>query len=177
MTFSFTGHTFPGLIEYRIASSREQGAAAGQTQLNSETPQLKITTEQHLRINRRHQRIEIELPCEVGLPGESLTTVRLLNLSDGGLKFECGLQQINQLLPEEQRTPGMVMDVVLQVLLRLSSEGSRSPSVSGTARLAHYERLAQDRFHVGIELVQLDKAEQRKLEDYINDNISNTQDA
>jgi hypothetical protein len=138
---------------------------------------LNITTEQHLRINRRHQRIEIEIPCEVGLPGESLTAVRLLNLSDGGLKFECGLQQINQLLPEEQRTPGMVMDVVLDVRLSLTSGNSRSPTVNGRARLAHYERLAQDRFHVGIELVELEKEQQRKLEDYINDKVSDAQDA
>lgn len=154
-----------------------QGAAAGCTQLTYEAPQLKITTEQHLRINRRHQRIEIELPCEVGLPGESQTAVRLLNLSDGGMKFECGLQQINQLLPEEQRTPGMVMDVVLDVHLKLASGNSRAPTVSGRARLAHYERLAQDRFHVGIEFVELDKAQQRKLEDYINDKAGDTQDA
>ena len=139
---------------------------------------MDITTEQHLRINRRHQRIEIELPCEVGLPGESLTSVRLLNLSDGGMKFECGLQQINQLLPEEQRTPGMVMDVVLEVHLRLrSGDSSRVPTVSGKARLAHYERLAQDCFHVGIEFVELDKVQQRKLEDYINDNVGDTPDA
>ena len=113
----------------------------------------------------------------MGLPGESLTSVRLLNLSDGGMKFECGLQQINQLLPEEQRTPGMVMDVILEVHLRLKSgDSSRVPTVSGKARLAHYERLAQDRFHVGIEFVELDRKQQRKLEDYINDTFDNPQD-
>ena len=111
----------------------------------------------------------------MGLPGESLTTVRLLNLSVGGLKFECGLQQVNQLLPEEQRTPGMVMDVVLDVRLKLKTGGNRAPTVSGKGRLAHYERLAQDRFHVGIEYIELEKTQQRKLEDFVNDNLDEPQ--
>lgn len=146
-----------------------QGAATCHTQ--PDTSLLNTTTEQHLRINRRHRRIEIELPCEVALPGETLTAVRLLNLSIGGMKFECGLQEINQLLPEEQRTPGMVIDVMLDMCLKLKSGGSRAPVVSGKARLVHYERLAQDCFHVGIELVEMENTQRRKLEDYINDNI------
>ena len=141
----------------------------------SDTPVLNITTEQHLRINRRYQRIEAGIPCEVGLPGEGHSAVSLLNLSVGGLKFECGLQQINDLLPEEQRTPGMVTDVVLEVRLRLHTGGTRTPVFTGTARLAHYERLAQDRFHVGVEFVDVDKAQRRKLEDYINEQPPGTE--
>jgi hypothetical protein len=155
--------------------SHARGSGQSHTTTDPETPLLNTTTEQHLRINRRHRRVEVELPCEVGLPGETLTTVRLLNLSVGGLKFECGLQQVNQLLPEEQRTPGMVMDVVLDVRLKLKTGGNRAPTVSGKARLAHYERLAQDRFHVGIEYIELEKTQQRKLEDYVNDNLDEPQ--
>jgi hypothetical protein len=138
----------------------------------TDAPLLDITTEQHLRINRRYQRIETSLPCEVGLPGENMSAVSLLNLSVGGLKFECGLQQINSLLPEEQRTPGMVMDVALDVRLKLKSGGGRVPNFNGKARLAHYERLAQDRFHVGVEFVDIEKAQRHKLEDFINDTLT-----
>lgn len=132
---------------------------------------MDSTTEQHLRINRRHRRIEIELPCEAGLPGESLVAVQLLNLSAGGMKFQCGLQEINSLLPEEQRIPGMVSDVMLEVRLKLKTDGGRAAVVTGKVRLVHYERLAQDRFHVGVEFTGIDTAQQRKLEDFINDRI------
>jgi c-di-GMP-binding flagellar brake protein YcgR len=138
---------------------------------------LNSTTEQHLRINRRHRRIEIELPCEAGLPGLSLVAVQLLNLSVGGMKFQCGLREINSLLPEEQRIPGMVSDVTLEVRLNLKSGGGRAVLVNGRVRLVHYERLAQDRFHVGVEFTDIDKAQQRKLEDYINDRIREAETA
>lgn len=132
---------------------------------------MNSTTEQHLRINRRHRRIEIELPCEAGLPGESLVAVQLLNLSVGGMKFQCGLQEINSLLPEEQRIPGMVSDVMLEVRLRLKTGGGRAAVVNGRGRLVHYERLAQDCFHVGVEFTGIDRAQQRKLEDFVNDRL------
>jgi c-di-GMP-binding flagellar brake protein YcgR len=138
---------------------------------------LDSTTEQHLRINRRHRRIEIELPCEAGLPGESQVAVQLLNLSVGGMKFQCGLQEINSLLPEEQRIPGTVSDVMLEVRLKLKTGEERAAVVNGRARLVHYERLAQDRFHVGVEFASIDKAQQRKLEDYINDRMREAETA
>jgi c-di-GMP-binding flagellar brake protein YcgR len=138
---------------------------------------LDSTTEQHLRINRRHRRIEIELPCEAGLPGESLVAVQLLNLSVGGMKFQCGLLEINSLLPEEQRIPGMVSDVMLEVRLKLKTGEGRAAVVTGKVRLVHYERLAQDRFHVGVEFTGMDRAQQRKLEDFINDRIQEAETA
>ena len=138
---------------------------------------LNNTTEQHLRINRRHRRIETTLPCEVGSPGEALASVQLLNLSVGGLKFECGLEQVNRLLPEEQRIPGTVMDVMLEVRLKLQAGGARATNITGKARLVHYERLAQDRFHVGIALVDLDKNQRHRLEDFINDRIREAESA
>jgi hypothetical protein len=99
----------------------------------------------------------------------------MINLSVGGLKFQCGLEQINQLLPEEQRVPGTVMDVELEVRLKLNAGASRAAVVHGKARLVHHERLAQDRFHVGIEFAELDKAHRRKLEDFVNDRIPATE--
>jgi c-di-GMP-binding flagellar brake protein YcgR len=138
---------------------------------------LNDTTEQHLRINRRYRRIEIELPCEAGLTDESLVAVQLLNLSVGGMKFQCGLQEIDSLLPEEQRIPGTVSDVMLEVRLKLKAGEGRAAVVTGRARMVHYERLAQDRFHVGVEFTGLEKAQQRELEDYINDRIREAETA
>ena len=72
---------------------------------------------------------------------------------------------------EEQRIPGMVSDVMLEVRLKLKTDGGRAAVVNGKVRLVHYERLAQDRFHVGVEFTGIDTAQQRKLEDFINDRI------
>jgi c-di-GMP-binding flagellar brake protein YcgR len=111
------------------------------------------------------------LPCEAGLPGEDLEAVQLLNLSVGGMKFQCGLQQINRLLPEQQRIPGMVMDVILELRLKLEAAAAPAAAISARARLVHYERLAQDCFHVGVEFTDIDKTEHRKLEDFVNDHL------
>ena len=129
---------------------------------------LNNTTEQHLRINRHHRRIETDISCEAGLPGESLASARVLNLSLGGLKFQCGLQLINALIPEEQRTPGTVIDVVLEICLRIKAGSQRATIIKEKAQLVHYERLAQDRFHVGVEFQSLDHTAKNKLDEYID---------
>jgi hypothetical protein len=131
-------------------------------------PSLNNATEQHLRINRRHRRVETDIPCEVGLPGERPGQARLLNLSLGGMKFQCGLQLINAIIPEEQRTPGTILDVVLDFHFEIGTDSRKASPVRGKARLVHYERLAQDRFHVGIEFLDLEHELQGRLDEYID---------
>jgi hypothetical protein len=129
---------------------------------------LTETTEQHLRINRRHRRIDVDLPCEAGLPGQAASTARVRNLSSGGLKFECGLDLINHFLPGEDRTPGMVENVMLEVAFRLPVNGEEGTLIKAGARLAHYERLAQDRFHVGLQFRDIGEGDRRKLDAWID---------
>jgi c-di-GMP-binding flagellar brake protein YcgR len=133
---------------------------------------LTETTEQHLRINRRHRRIGVDIPCAAGLPGQDLAPARLRNLSIGGLKFECGQALIRQFLPQENRTPGMVEDVMLEVEFRLPDDAQGETPVKTRARLAHYERLAQDRFHVGLQFRDISDAIHRKLDAYIDQCIA-----
>ena len=130
------------------------------------------TTEQHLRINRCHRRIGMDIPCQAGLPGQALATARLHNLSLGGLKFECGLELIECFLPDEDRTPGMVEDVMLEVEFQLPANGQGGTLIKASARLAHYERLAQDRFHVGLQFTDISESTRRKLAAYIEQCIA-----
>lgn len=125
-------------------------------------------TEQHLRINRRHRRIGVDIPCSAGLPGQESAPARMRNLSIGGMKFECGLALIRRFLPQENRTPGMVDDVMLEIEFRLPCDAQGETLIRTRARLAHYERLAQDRFHVGLQFREISEAARQKLDTYID---------
>ena len=125
---------------------------------------------QHFRIDRQHRRVAADIACEVGNDASGgLLPVRILNLSIGGLKFRCGMQVINSILPEDQRTPGQILDVEMDIVFDLPQKGdATSPSVSTRATIVHSERLAQDEFHVGVQFIELEKSMSGALESYIN---------
>ena len=125
---------------------------------------------QHFRIDRQHRRVAADIACEVGNDASGgLLPVRILNLSIGGLKFRCGMQVINSILPEDQRTPGQILDVEMDVVFDLTQEGvSSPPSVRTRATIVHSERLAQDEFHVGVQFIDLEQSMTGLLESYIN---------
>lgn len=125
---------------------------------------------QHFRIDRKHRRVAADIACEVGNEsGAGLLPVRILNLSIGGLKFRCGMQVIDSILPEDQRTPGQILDVELDIVFELPQAGDASPlSVRTHATIVHSERLAQDEFHVGVQFIDLEKSISESLESYIN---------
>ncbi|MGD8629153.1 MAG: PilZ domain-containing protein [Gammaproteobacteria bacterium] len=125
---------------------------------------------QHFRIDRQHRRVAADIACEVGNDAsDGLLPVRILNLSIGGLKFRCGMQVINSILPEDQRTPGQILDVEMDIVFDLPQAGdSSSPSVRTRATIVHSERLAQDEFHVGVQFIDLEQSMSVLLERYIN---------
>jgi hypothetical protein len=133
---------------------------------------LTKPTEQHLRINRRHRRIGVDIPCAAGLLGQDLAPARMRNLSIGGMKFECGQALIRSFLPPENRTPGMVEGVMLEIEFRLPDDAQGEALIRTTARLAHYERLAQDRFHVGLQFRDISDAIRLILDSYIDQCIA-----
>jgi hypothetical protein len=125
---------------------------------------------QHFRIDRQHLRVATDMACEVGSDAcGGLLPVRILNLSIGGLKFSCGLQVINSILPEDQRTPGQILDVEMDVSFELPQGDAPVLPVRTRARVVHSERLAQDEFHVGVQFMDLAEAMTGSLESYIND--------
>lgn len=126
---------------------------------------------QHFWIDRRHDRVGAEFPCQVGTGKDALHTAQVLNLSAGGLKFCCSQETIQCLLPEGQQTPGLVTGVSIHVQFRLTLDGRKTPArISTTADIIHTERLAQDIYHVGIQFTGLGEDESKALQSYINEN-------
>ena len=114
-------------------------------------------------------RVAADMPCEVGGGAcGGLLPVRILNLSIGGLKFSCGLQVINSILPEDQRTPGQILDVEMDVSFELPQADASALPIRTRARVVHSERLSQDEFHVGVQFMSLAEAVSVPLQSYIN---------
>ena len=122
---------------------------------------------QHLRIERRYSRIETGIPCVVGLPGDELSTCYISDMSEGGLKFSCGHHTICNILPENRRTPDLVTDVLVEIHFELADRGPTALVIKCTATLVHFERLAQDEYHVGVQFVRLDKTMRKGLHAYM----------
>jgi hypothetical protein len=127
---------------------------------------------QHFRIDRQHLRVATDMACQIGGDaGSELLPVRILNLSIGGLKFSCGLEVINSILPEDQRTPGQIMDVEMNMAFEITQRDAPVLPVRTRARVVHSERLAQNEFHVGVQFMDLEETLYGPLESYITDLI------
>jgi len=124
---------------------------------------------QHLRIDRRYHRLATTIACEVcGIANEERLPALILNLSIGGLKFRCGLQVINSILPEDQRTPGQILDVEMEICFDLPLGNDTPVKIKTRASVVHSERLAQDEFHVGVQFIESDDGVARQIKRYIN---------
>lgn len=125
--------------------------------------------QQHFRSNRRHFRVRAELPCEVGLPDGTLSAAQILDISIGGLKFSCSHEIVNNIIPDGERTVGMIMDAGVDIQFKLSSDKESTAAIKTGARIIHSERIAQDVFHVGIQFNTLSNDAIRQLEAYLEE--------
>ena len=107
------------------------------------------------------------MPCEVGQPGGKLFAAKVLDISIGGLKFSCSQETVNDIIPDGERTVGLIMDVEIDVQFKLPSDNKRATTIKTGARIIHSERLAQDLFHVGIQFNSLNHNARGQLEAYI----------
>lgn len=145
-----------------VGTAIQTAKSAGARHVNSYTD-----AQEHLRSNRKHLRIHADLSCEVGQPGGKLCSTQILDISIGGLKFSCSHEIVNYLIPEGERTVGLIMDVEIDVQFKLPSKTTRTTAIKTGARIVHSERLAQDLFHVGIQFSTLNLNALRQLEAYI----------
>jgi hypothetical protein len=123
------------------------------------------------REKRQYLRLDTEIPVTVRLPkGETLPAV-IVNLSAGGLKFSCRRDTVHQILPKDQRTPGQVMGVMIEVQFDLQPPAQPRMSLNAMARVIHSERLAQDVFHVGVQFIRIEEADLAILKSYIDANL------
>ena len=125
--------------------------------------------QQHLRIDRKHLRVDTDFPCKVGPTDSKVTAARVLDLSIGGLKFCCDHTTIKHIIPNSQQALGMILGVEIVVHFTIKLEGKRAAAFKTPARVIHSERLAQDLFHVGIQFLGLDTTAASKLETSIEE--------
>lgn len=128
-----------------------------------------IQEQQHFRSNRKNLRIRAELSCEVGQPGGELFSAQILDISIGGLKFSCAHETVNNIIPDGERTVGLILDAGIDIQFKLPSDKKRTTTIKTSARIIHSERLAQDVFHVGIQFNTLNINALRQLEAYIEE--------
>jgi hypothetical protein len=122
---------------------------------------------QHFALDRKHGRIDTEIPCRLGLPGARTVDGIIINLSAGGLRLACNLETYEAIIPAEQRTPGQVIDVTVNVKFSLQPVEQAKTNLQLTAQVIHSERLAQDNFHIGIQFTDIRKSDLNLIEDYI----------
>jgi hypothetical protein len=130
---------------------------------------------QHFAIDRKHNRIDTEIPCRIGLQGDCMYDATVLNLSVGGLKLVCNHATYTSIIPADQLIPGQVSDVRLTVKFSLSPISRRAMNLQLDGMVTHSERLAQDSYHIGIQFTGMLKTDINRLEDYI-DGIIATRD-
>lgn len=123
---------------------------------------------QHFALDRKHERIDTEIPCRLGLPGARQFDGTIINLSAGGLRLACNLETYEAIIPAEQRTPGQVIDLTVEVKFSLQSVEGTVVDLQLTAQVIHSERLAQDSFHIGIQFTDMRKSDINLIEDHIN---------
>lgn len=122
---------------------------------------------QHFALDRKNDRISTEIPCRLGLPGEREYQGTVINLSAGGLRLDCNLETYEAIIPAEQRTPGQVIDVHVEIKFVLQPVNQPSVDMQIGAMVIHSERLAQDNFHIGIQYKGISKSDLNLLEEYV----------
>lgn len=123
----------------------------------------------HLRIDRKHFRIEADLPCKVGPSDSNVAAARVLDLSIGGLKFSCDHAAFKKIIPESQQALGLILGVEVVVHLTIKLQGQPATAIKTRARVIHSERLAQELFHVGIQFLGLEPTTASNLKTYIEE--------
>ena len=123
------------------------------------------------REKRQYFRLDTEIPLTVGLPTGEILPAVIVNLSAGGLKFSCGRDTVHQILPKDQRTPGQVMGVMIEIQFDLESPAQPRFTLNAMARVIHSERLAQDVFHVGVQFIRIEEADLAALKNFIDSNL------
>ena len=122
---------------------------------------------QHFALDRKHDRIATEIPCRLGLPDAEQYQGTIINLSAGGLRLACDLNTYQAIIPEEQRTPGQVIDVHIDIQFAVQPLDQPAVDLQLRALVIHSERLAQDSFHIGIQYEQISKSDYNLLEEHI----------
>ena len=132
-------------------------------------------TKQHLRIERKHLRVKVDIHCMIGLPDGDLSDAQISDLSPGGLKFNCRRHTVDNVLPENTSTPIPLTGIALEIHFELQQPDHAAHPVQCEARVIHFERLAQDDFRVGLQFTSIDETAIKALHAYL-ESVAKNQD-
>jgi hypothetical protein len=117
---------------------------------------------------RIYPRYETDIPVELTTAQGDVIAARMLDISLGGMMIGCDLRTAHEILPEDQRTPGQVVFVEVDVRCLLP----RDPPQAGAGfeahcKVAYSRRLAQNDFNIGLSYAGMSEDDQTRLERYI----------
>lgn len=73
------------------------------------------------------------------------------------------------MIPEDQRTPGRIVDVKIELDFELQSSGQPASTFHTQATIIHSERLSQDEFHIGVLFTSMEETAFQVLKAYIDE--------
>ena len=97
----------------------------------------------------------MDIPAELRTPDGQTITAMVTDISRTGLGISCNRETAFCLLPEDQRTPGQVIDVELDIQLLLPFATEPARPIEAHCRLVHTRRLAQDDYQIGMQFIDL----------------------
>ena len=111
----------------------------------------------------------------IGLPGGEHSDAKICDLSTGGLKFNCRSHTVTNILPDNISAPIPLTGITLEIHFELQQPDKAAHSVKCEARVIHFERLAQDDFHVGLQYTSMGKTAKKALHAYL-ESVTKKQD-
>ena len=118
---------------------------------------------------RRYIRITTDLHAEIQIDDSAKIGVTVVDLSEGGIKIDCDQEIAYALLPVDQRTPGPVYDLNLELGIELP-KGS-GEQIRCQCRVVFFHRLAQDHFQFGLQFQEVGSEDQRRIRHYIAEQL------
>ena len=119
---------------------------------------------------RRYARVAVDLTAYVQKEDGSDFAIKVRDLSEGGIGMDCDQAAAYALLPAEQRTPGPVYGVALK--LRFKLPWSSDKNIDAHCNVAFFRRLAQDRFHFGLQFEDTESRGLDRLRHFVREQYS-----
>ncbi len=116
---------------------------------------------------RRFVRVSVNLDAEIHIDDGSDFEVRVVDLSEGGLKISCNKAVAFSILPAEQQTPGPVYDVDLDLLFEFPRDSGHK--IGCRCQAVFFNRLAQNEFQFGLQFLQVSAENQRQIRDHVQE--------
>ena len=116
--------------------------------------------------NRRHIRINSDIPAVIELAGQPAMPVRVVDLSEGGVKIATDGEVACCLCPRDQSALGPIPDLTVDLRFDLETGNARLP-VEACCRALFLARLSQDHFTFGCQFLRIETDTVNALGEFI----------